>query len=168
MKKLAVTSKSEKFDFLKYTFFFILILVIVVLVWMNNMSAKKDEVLLNDYVLLDQLSKQEFSENKDAVIQQYEKLQKKYPENYMIAFQLGYTYLGADKIKPATVMYARAMDLNPYLVENPEFMYQYSVALINNEQTENAKTVIDRAKHLSTDEAYQARLTNLIEIIEQN
>ncbi|MCZ8532023.1 tetratricopeptide repeat protein [Psychrobacillus psychrodurans] len=167
MKKQSLTKKSEKNIFWKYIFFFILIISIVVLILMINYSTKQDEVLLNDYVLLDQLSKREFSENKEDVIDQYETLLKKYPRTYMITYQLGYAYLEADMIKPAVKMYARALDLNPYLVENPDFMYQYSVALINNEEAENAKNVIERAIHLSVEEEYQARLTNLLEIIER-
>ena len=46
-------------------------------------------------------------------------------------------------------------------------MYQYAVALANNEEYGNSLEVIERAKQLKSDVTYQSNLEALIKYIEQ-
>ncbi|MFB5086105.1 hypothetical protein PGC35_02610 [Psychrobacillus sp. PGGUH221] len=132
------------------------------------MANKQDEEFLNDYTLFQKLTDKQSSEEIQDTTEQLEILQKKYSDEYLFAYQLGLAHLNKGNMERALIMYGRTLDLNPYIVENKEFMYQYAFILVNNEQIDNAKIVVERAEQLPSDEEYQTRLAALLESIEQN
>lgn len=168
MNKVSISKKSKQLNLLNYIFVLLLFFVVVVIIWSNTTTSTQDDEWLNDYSLLQQLTDPQSTENAEGMIGQLEILQKKYPSEYMLAYQLGLAYLNAGNMKQASTMYGRTIDLNPYITENKEFMYQYAIILANDEQQDHAKNVVERAMQLPTDEEYQTRLASLLETIKQN
>ncbi|MCK1995781.1 tetratricopeptide repeat protein [Psychrobacillus psychrodurans] len=167
MNKYTVLKKSKRSNLFKYIFYLLIILIIIVLFWTDKMGDKQDEEFLDDYTLLQTLINQT-SNQAPNTIEQLSALQQKYSNEYLIAYHLGIAYLNEGNIQQALIMYKRTLDLNPFVVENKEFMYQYALILGNNEQIDNAMRVVERAKQLSPNEEYQSKLNSLVESIEKN
>ncbi|MEK4083009.1 tetratricopeptide repeat protein [Psychrobacillus sp. FSL K6-1415] len=166
MNKFEVSQKNKESWILKLILFILIFTIIVSFIWIDNSANKQNEELLNDFSLLQQVTERQNGGEMEEVIPDLEKLQKKNPNDYKIAFQLGLAYLNVGEYQSAKIMYTRALDLFPKFVEDKEFMYQYAYILANNEELNNAKVVIEQSKALSSDEEYQSRLTSLLEQIE--
>ena len=165
MNRNTFSKSSNQVDYLKYILIGLVLFGVIALIWTNHVAKKTDEELIQDFSTIQQ-STQKLSIG-EIDVASFEKLQQKYPKEYLIAYQLGYAYLTMGNMQPALTMYTRAIDLNPYLVENNEFMYQYALVLANNEQKDSAKTVIARAQQLPGDENYIQRLESLLTQVEQ-
>jgi tetratricopeptide (TPR) repeat protein len=159
------SENTNQMDYLKYTMLTLLTFGLIVILWTNHMAKEQDKELVQDFSELQQATQK--LTTGEISMDSFENLQKKYPDDFMLNYQLGYAYLSAENMKPALTMFKRALDLKPFLVENNEFMYQYALVLLNNKELESAKTVITRAKQLSGDENYIQRIENLLTQLEE-
>lgn len=158
-------SKNNKKDFGKYVFIILLISVLLVLVWQNKLAEKQNTILLNDYAVYQQADEMMQNQEFDQSINVLEDLNAKYNNEFQISYWLGYSYLYSNKFESAVILYNKSLDLNPYLVENTDFMYQYAVALANSEKYEDSLIVINRILTYPIEDSLRTTLNEIINSI---
>ncbi|MDF2068159.1 CDC27 family protein [Bacillus sp. Cr_A10] len=160
MKQRKLLVKTKK-SYTNYILVIFILVTCIVLFYVDNKGSKQDEQLLNGNILYHETDVLLQEGNYENAITLLEELHTKYNDDYNITFRLGYSYLSMEQYTSALTMYTRALDLNPYLVENKEFMYQYAITLANCEQVDNALTVVDRLLTLPMDETFEATVLEL-------
>ncbi|SEM89069.1 Anaphase-promoting complex, cyclosome, subunit 3 [Paenisporosarcina quisquiliarum] len=161
-RKLLVKTKKSYTNYILVIF---ILVTCIVLLYLDNKGSKQDEHLMNGNIIYHETDVLLQEGNYENAITLLEELHNKYNDDYNITFRLGYSYLSMEQYTSALTMYTRTLDLNPYLVENKEFMYQYAIALANCEQVDNALTVVDRLLTLPMDETFEATVFELKESI---
>lgn len=157
-KKIQTKLKKNYQNYIVIAF---IILVLTLLIRVENEAQNEDIILLNDYSLYKEADSLLQEGNIESVIPMLEELYKTYNDDYNISYRLGYTYLTTDNYDAALVMYTKSLDLNPYLVENKDFLYEYAIILEYNEQHDDAILVIDRLLELPIDEDFKGKVTEL-------
>ncbi|WP_313893790.1 hypothetical protein [Psychrobacillus sp.] len=160
MNQLKLKVKTKK----KYTNFIITLFILIVcsiLIYAQNQATKQDEKLMDDYALYQETNLLLQEGDIEHVLPILEELNKRHGDDFNVTHRLGYSYLKYQQFNTALTMYTKALDLNPYLVENINFMYEYATTLASNEQYDNALIVIERLLTLPIDESFKATITEL-------
>jgi len=155
-------------NYSNYIFITCIIVVLTVLIGVENVAEKEDNLLLNDFSLYQKADLLLQEGDTESVIPILEELHKTYNDDFNISYRLGYAYLSTNRYDAALVMYTKSLDLNPYFVENKDFLYEYVIILANNEQNDNAILVIDRLLELPIDENFKGKVTELRDSISIN
>lgn len=74
----------------------------------------------------------------------FQELAEKYPNHDRIQWQIGWAYAADENFQESLGYYQAAEELNPQLLENEAFIFQYSYSLMNLEDYAIAKTYLDR------------------------
>lgn len=164
-KKFKTTSNR---NYLNYIIIGFIILVSVALIQVQNDAKKQNKLLIDDYLLYQEADSLLQEGNIESVIPMLEELYKTYTDDYNVTHRLGYAYLSTSKYDAALTMYTKSLGLNPYLVENKDFLYEYAIILANKEQNDNAIVVIDRLLTLPMDDAFKGKVTELRDSISNN
>ncbi|MER2076572.1 tetratricopeptide repeat protein [Psychrobacillus psychrotolerans] len=155
-------------NYSNYIFITCIIVVLTVLIGVENVAEKEDNLLLNDFSLYQKADVLLQEGDMESVIPILKELHKTYNDDFNISYRLGYSYLSTNRYDSALVMYTRSLDLNPYFVENKDFLYEYAIILANNEQNDNAIQVIDRLLELPIDENFKGKVMELRDSISIN
>lgn len=166
MNQNKIQYKTKK-DYTNYFITVFVLLIITILIVSQNEAKDQDEILLNDFSHYQEINTLFEQGNTEYVVDPLEELNKIYNDDYNIAYGLGYAYLNNGRNDAALIMYTRSLDLNPYLVENKDFMYQYALVLSNNKQFDNAIIVIDRLLSLPIDEPFKITINELRDSINE-
>lgn len=161
-RKIQVKSKRDYGNYFVTAF---ILLLSIVLIITHNKASKQDENYLKDFTLYQEAESHLEAGNINEAILILENLNLNNDDEYNLTYRLGYSYLSVENYRSALTMYTKSIDLNPYLVENNEFMYQYAIILANNEQYDSAILVIDRLLTLPMDETFKKTVTELIDSI---
>jgi predicted Zn-dependent protease len=112
-------------------------------------GKKQDEQYLKSYNQFNQavqlITKNQFLEAKPLLIE----IEKKYPNSALVKHYLGLALANTGELKPAITKMKAALDLNPYLAENPIFMLQFAEILMFAGEKKEARFVLERCKTLS-------------------
>lgn len=164
MNQIRIQRKVKK-SYMNFILTAFILLICVVISVLQNEAKKQNEVLMSDFLLYQQADSLLKDGKIDEVLPPLEELHTKYNNDYNISNRLGYVYFNVEKIDTALILYNKTLDLNPYLVENKDFMYQYAIVLANNYQYDNAFLVIDRLLRLPMDEDFKAAVIELKDTI---
>lgn len=160
MDKKKILSKEKK----EYTNYFVtgfILLVAITLVFIQNEAQNQNEKLQRDFSLYQEANSYLQKGETEVIIDTLSELHKTYSDDFNISYGLAFSYLNNGNYEAALPMYTRSLDLNPYLVENIDFIYQYALAFSNNKQYENAIAVIDQLLTLPIDESFKAEINEL-------
>jgi len=164
MNKRIINSKRDK-NYINYIITGFILIVFVLLIIVENLGNKQDELLLSDFTMFEEASALVESGSSTEALQTLENLNTKYSGDFNISHRLGIAYLSSEQYKPALTMFTRTLDLNPYLVENTDYLYQYAVTLANNEQFDNSILVIDKLLSYELEEELKNNVVKLREEI---
>ena len=164
MNKRIINSKRDKI-YINYIITGFILIVFVLLIIVENLGSKQDELLLNDFTMFEEASALIESGSSTEALQTLENLNTKYSGDFNISHRLGIAYLSSEQYKPALTMFTRTLDLNPYLVENTDYLYQYALTLANNEQFDNSILVIDKLLSYQLEEELKSKVVKLREEI---
>lgn len=152
---------KQKKNYANYILILFILVIGSTLFYVQNQATKQDEKLLNDTVLYREADLQLQEGDIDAALPTLEDLNMKYGTDYNVVHRLGYSYMNKQQFSAALTMYTKSLDLNPYLVENKSFMYEYATVLTSNKQYDDALIVIERLLTLEIDEAFRNSVTEL-------
>ncbi|KQL36913.1 M48 family metallopeptidase [Psychrobacillus sp. FJAT-21963] len=148
-------------NYMNYILCLFVLVIGSTLFYLQNQATKQNEKLLNDTVLYREADLQLQEGDIDSALLTLEELNKRYAADYNVVHRLGYSYMNKQQFSKALIMYTKALDLNPYLVENKNFMYEFATVLTSNKQYDNAIIVIERILTLEIDEAFRNTVTEL-------
>lgn len=160
MNQNKIRLKTKK-DYTNYFITAFVLIVLIIIIFTQNEAKDQDEILLKDYSLYQEVNTILQQGHTEHLIEPLEELSKIYNSDYNITYELGYAYLNNGMYDAALPLYTKTLDLNPYLVENKDFMYQYATVLSNNKQFDNAIIVIDRLLILPIDESFKGAVIDL-------
>ncbi|ALF08820.1 tetratricopeptide repeat protein [Parageobacillus thermoglucosidasius] len=126
-----------------------MIIVIILSFWYAHIAGKKqDEQYLKSYNQFNQavqlMTKNQFAEAKPLL----KEVEEKHPNSALVKRYLGLTLANAGELKPAITKMKTALNLNPYLVEDPIFMLQFAEILVFAGEKKEARLVLERCKTL--------------------
>jgi predicted Zn-dependent protease len=144
-----------------------MIIVIILGFWYAHIAGKKqDEQYLKSYNQFNQavqlIAKSQFLEAKPLL----KEIERKHPNSALVKYYLGVTLANTGELKPAIAKMKIALDLNPYLVENPIFMLQFAEILTFAGEKKEARLVLERCKTLPPPASvpdYQQKVDALIQ-----
>lgn len=160
MNQIKFEVKQRK-NYMNYILILFLLVIGLALFYLQNQATKQDEKLLNDSVLYREADLQLQEGDIESALLTLEDLNMRYATDYNVVHRLGYSYMNKQQYSAALTMYIKALDLNPYLVENKNFMYEYATVLTNNKRYDDALIVIERILTLEIDEAFRNTVTEL-------
>ena len=165
MIELLLTEKNRKYILLS-----IVCLIVGGIVIAKFMAKSQDEQFTNEdnlYVATYSL----VSEGKYTEAAQYiSELLQTQPSSETANYLGAIVYANNAEYKQAAILMQKAMDINPYNVENPMFMLQFGEVLLFSERYDDAKTVLIRCQESgwAPEEypTYQQRVQELLAYIE--
>lgn len=160
MNRIKIQNKSKR-EYKNISFIAFILLICILLLFIHNRGKQQDEKLLNDYSLYGDTDLLMQEGKNDLAINLLQDLHTKYGNDYNITYRLGYAYLNMEQYSSALTLYTKTLDLNPYLVENSDFMYQYALVLANLKQVDNAIIVIDKLLTLPMEESLKPTVIQL-------
>ena len=89
-------------------------------------------------------------------------------DSYLVKYYKGFALSNLNVPEKAIIDFDKLIDLNPYMTEEPMFMFIYGRALVQAGKTEEALIVLNKCKSLPTPEQiedYQEQVNILIEQI---
>lgn len=98
-------------------------------------------------------------------------LKEKYRESELVNYSLAVAASNSGEEKEGYIHMQRALDLNPYNVEDPMFMLQFAQILVMNEKYKEASEVLAVCKKFTPPEnypQYQETIQQLNEIVESH
>jgi predicted Zn-dependent protease len=111
-------------------------------------GKKQDEQYLKSYNQFNRavqlMTKNQFLEAKPLL----KEIERKYPNSALVKHYLGLVLANTGELKPAITEMKTALDLNPYLAENPIFMLQFAEILKFAGEKKEARIVLERCKTL--------------------
>ncbi|WP_427138227.1 tetratricopeptide repeat protein [Psychrobacillus psychrodurans] len=152
---------KEKRDYTNYFIAGFILLIAATLVFIQNEAQNQNNKLQRDFLLYQETNTYLQKGETEPIIEPLSKLHETYNMDFNISYGLAFSYLNNGNYEAALPMYTKSMDLNPFLVENEDFMYQYALVLSYNEQYEDAITVINQLLTLPIDESFKAEVTKL-------
>ncbi|MFF5993872.1 hypothetical protein AAGS61_03805 [Lysinibacillus sp. KU-BSD001] len=162
---MQLTEKNRKYILLS-----IVCLIIVGILVAKFMGKSQDEQFSNEDNLYattySLVSEQKYSEATPFISE----LLQAQPSSEAVNYLGSIVYANNGDYKQAAILMQKAMDLNPYNVENPMFMLQFGEVLIFSERYEDAKTVLTRCQESGWAPqeypTYQQRVQELLAYIE--
>ncbi|MEK5039905.1 tetratricopeptide repeat protein [Sporosarcina sp. FSL K6-3457] len=152
----------------KYITIGIAFVLIVGFIVASLMGKKQDQVFQMDNkqynIVIQQLKEGNY---KDALAESAD-LEKRHGRSDAVNYMIALAATNAGETEKSILYMQRALDNNPYKVEDPLFMLQLAEALILAEMLEEAAEVLERSKTLKAPESYpqyQERVTQLQEKI---
>ncbi|MFC4410003.1 hypothetical protein ACFOZY_06065 [Chungangia koreensis] len=158
-----------KINYKLVLFFMSLILIIGIftsITLSNNQDHKFIELQMRYNEGLEYFNNKEYENAYNSLNQIVDEFPDSEPVNYLYAISAVNTF----HFKESLIYMERALDINPYNVENPVFMIQYAEILINADKIEEAKLVIEHSKNLEQPTNFpnfQERLKELEEIVKK-
>jgi predicted Zn-dependent protease len=76
-------------------------------------------------------------------------IERKYPNSALVKHYLRVVLVNTGELKPAITEMKTALDLNPYLAEDPIFMMQFAEILMFGGEKKEAQLVLERCKTLA-------------------
>lgn len=160
MNQIKLQVKTKK-NYTNHIIALFILIVCSILIYTQNQATKQDERMMDDFALYQETSLLLQEGDIENVLPILEDLNTRHGDDYNVTHRLGYSYLTMQQFNTALTMYTKSLDLNPYLVENINFMYEYATTLASNEQYDNALIVIERLLTLPMDESFKATVTEL-------
>jgi predicted Zn-dependent protease len=156
------------------TFILFLALVIIGMTSVFFMGKKQDEqyaTASQQYQAAIQLmntKEGDVASNLSQAVHILENLKENQESSVVVAHNLGLAYAISQNYSEAAQEYKRAVELKPFLTQEPVFMLQFGEILFFNDNKQEAKVVLEKAQTLSgaeVDETYVARTNELLQSI---
>lgn len=154
----------------RYILLFLVVFTVLGLIVANVKAKTQDEQFAYKdslYQKASHLANLGDYEKADDYIDELLKIQ---PNNENVNYLGGIIAANTGDIQQASILFKKALDLNPYLVENPVFMFQLGQMLFYSERYDEAKIVLSRCKEMGwTPEEipnYQTIVSELLNSIE--
>lgn len=154
-----------KESYVRYIVAGMIIVVMLGFGYAHIAGKKQDEQYLKTYNQFNQavqlMAKNQFAEAKPLL----EEVEEKQPNSALVKRYLGLVLANTGELKPAVVKMKTALDLNPYLVEDPIFMLQFAEILKFAGKKKEARLVLERCKTLQPPPGipdYQQKVNALI------
>lgn len=154
---------NEKYT--RYTVVGVILFIVCGLVYTHSIGKKQDEEYLYTYNEFHQavelLKNNQFAEAKPLLL----KIEKKHPHSFTVEHYLALSLANTGDTKKAARKMEKALQLNPYLSEDPTFMLQFAQILTFAHEKEKALIVLEGCKKLKAPTSipdYQQQVEDLV------
>ncbi|MEK4282873.1 MULTISPECIES: tetratricopeptide repeat protein [unclassified Ureibacillus] len=120
--------------------------IIIGLMVAKVMAKNQDEYFLKNELLYDQVQRLYNEENFEEAAIYIEELLKNQPNSEVVNYMGGLISAINQDYNKAAILMQKALDTNPYRVEDPIFMLQLGEIFFKAERYEDAKTVLIRCQ----------------------
>ncbi|MBD8032574.1 tetratricopeptide repeat protein [Solibacillus merdavium] len=154
----------------KYILLGIVAFIIVGFITAKVLASKQDEDFLMDDVLYQQAS-QLYNDGKYSDAENLiNELLLRQPNSEVVNYIGAVTSANLGDFTRSTILFQKALDINPHKVEDPMFMIQFGEVLISAERYEDAKIVLEKCREWGWAPqeypTYQEHVTELLTQIE--
>lgn len=151
----------------RYILAFFSLIVVVGLILSSMMGSKQNKEFQSNYELFSHMNQQFQEGNYTEALKYGELLMMNHKSSETVNYLTAVSAVNAGEIDKALLHMQRALDINPYYVENPMFMLQYAEMLIQAEQKDAAIKVLERCEVLPIPEVYPEYKDHVTHLQEQ-
>ncbi|MCR8855641.1 tetratricopeptide repeat protein [Lysinibacillus fusiformis] len=156
----------------KYILSGIVTLVVVGLIVATVLASKQDEEFLMSETLYNQAIQLQTDGDLEGSIAMLSEVLKKQPNSEVGNYVAGLINARNGDMKQASIYMQKALDINPYKVEDPKFMLQMGEIFLGAEKFEEARIVLLRCQEaqwtLEDIPDYQEYVTSLLARVENS
>lgn len=127
---------------IKMIFGGIILFVLIGLIFTNITGKKQDQHFKGDFQVYEEAIRIIESEDTDSGIQTLEGLVLKYPNEYVLWYQLGLAYSANSEYQKASLNYQKALNIRPSLLQDTQFTFKMGEALYHIGELEISKTYL--------------------------
>ncbi|WP_169818537.1 tetratricopeptide repeat protein [Domibacillus iocasae] len=121
-----------------------LFVILIGLIYTYTAAKSQDEVYLQNYSKYEKAVELFEAQQFDQALPLFEELEKEQPRSAVIKNYLGIAYVNTGNVDAAITKYQNVLDLNPYKVEDAQFMIQFGEILLFADQKDDAKKVLEK------------------------
>ena len=143
-----------------------MVVIMLVGLWYASFSGKKqDEQFATEQATYNQALQHLQQGQYDQALPLMKQVEKEQPESMPVKYYTGLTLANTGDWVGAAQEFQKALDLNPYKVEDSMFMLQFAEVLTNANKLDAAKVVLERCQTLPVPEQmpdYQDRVNAML------
>lgn len=154
----------------KYILLGVVIFVIIGILIANILEKKQNAAFETEDFMYQQVLEMYRSENFEGAKLLISDLVTEHSDSEIVNYLAGLIDASKNEYNSAAVYMQKALDINPYKVEEPMFMLQFGEILFKAERIEDAKLVLNRCKDANWEPDdypdYQAQIQDMLTQIE--
>lgn len=148
---------------IKMMFGLIVLIVLIGLIFTNIAAKSQDKQFKEDYLVYEEAIRIIDTEDIDNGIKVLEELALKYPNEYVLPYQIGLAYSAKSNYQKASLNYQKALNMRPALLQDPQLTFKMGEALYHIGEIEISKTYLT----MLAPEEFQEQQTLLLQEIDK-
>lgn len=154
----------------KYILLGVVIFIVLGLIASKSLATKQDENFHEEDMIYQQVNQLYQEEKFNEAYLYLDEMLKRQPQSEVANYLGGLVSASMGEYHKATILFQKALDINPYKAEDPMFMLQFGEVLFLAESYSNSKVVLEKCREWGwvpeQYPTYQERITELLTQIE--